>query len=401
MKEKILVTASTFPRYLEDSTPRFVFDLSKRLNYSFDVVALAPHAPGSLKKEKMEGLDVRRFIYFIPESMQKLCYNGGIIPNMKSSFLATMQMPFLIMSEFFAAQRIIKNENISMVHAHWVLPQGLVGAWLKKIHNVKLIVTIHGSDLFPLKSKFLMKLQKFACSNADFITVNTEATRNELVGRFPEFRKKVAVIPMGVDTSFFKKRSVKVPERYAKSSLIVFVGRLSDQKGVQYLIDAMPDILKQHESAKLLIVGEGPYEAELRQKAKSNEILNSVEFLGALNPLEVSGIYSIADVFVLPSLSNETGTEALGLSLLEAMSSGCACIGTDVGGIKFVIKNNNNGIIVRQKNPDEIAKAVINLLGNPKKRTLLGKNAAKFVKGSYSWEKIAKDFASLYKKVLK
>ena len=358
MKNKILVMASTFPRYFDDSTPRFVFDLSKRLNVKFDSVVLAPHAPGILKKENMDGLDVRRFAYFKPESMQKLCYGGGIIPNMKASFLAKIQMPLLIISEFFTAGKIIKNEKIRMVHAHWMLPQGLVGVWLKKMYNVPLIVTIHGSDLFPLKSKMLVGLQKCVCKNADFITAN-RAAAEELAGRFPEFKEKIVVIPMGVDTDVFKKRKVKKPKKYSKNKLIVFVGRLSDQKGLQYVIDAMPNILSHDSSVKLIVVGEGPYEKELRQKINANNVQKNVEFLGALNQNEVAKYYNMADIFILPSLSNKTGTEALGLSLLEAMSSCCAVIGTDVGGIRLAIKNGYNGILVNQKNSEEIAKSVV------------------------------------------
>ncbi|MEK6943396.1 MAG: glycosyltransferase family 4 protein [Nanoarchaeota archaeon] len=400
MKNNVLVMASTFPRYSGDSTPRFVFDLSKRLISAFNIVALAPHDKNSLKIEKMEGLDVRRFAYFKPESMQKICYGGGIIPNMKNSLLATIQMPFLIISEFFAAKKIIKNERINLVHAHWMLPQGLVGVWLKKIYNVPLIVTIHGSDLFPLKNRMLMGLQRFVCKNADFITAN-KAAADELVSRFPEFKEKIAVIPMGVDIDIFKKRAIKKPAKYSKNKLLVFVGRLSDQKGLQYVIEAMPAILSHDDSVKLIVIGEGPYEKELRQKIKLNSVQGNVDFLGALPSSDVSKYYNMADIFILPSLSNKTGTEALGLSLLEAMSSGCAVIGTDVGGIKFVIKNSVNGIIIKQKSSDKISKAVVSLLDNPKKRELLGKNASAFVKNNYSWQEISKKFEDLYKKVLK
>src|SRR3990167_3096083 len=144
MKKKVLAIASTFPRWENDATPRFVYDLSNRLASNYDVIALAPHDKGALKKEKLGKVDVRRFAYFKPESMQKLCYNGGIIPNMKSNFLAKMQMPLLIVTEFFFASKIIKKEKISLIHAHWILPQGLVGAFLKKLFKIPLVVTIHG-----------------------------------------------------------------------------------------------------------------------------------------------------------------------------------------------------------------------------------------------------------------
>src|SRR3989338_9923643 len=179
---KILVMASTFPRWKNDTTPRFVYDLSERLASRCRIIVLAPHHSKAKKKEIMGKLDVRRFSYFKPEIMQRLCYEGGIIPNMKKSFLARIQLPLLIISEFFSAYNIIKKESISMMHAHWILPQGFVGVFLKKLFKVPLLVTIHGSDLFPLKNVLFKKLQHFVVKNADFITANTEATKNELMG---------------------------------------------------------------------------------------------------------------------------------------------------------------------------------------------------------------------------
>src|SRR3989338_7124104 len=123
MEKKILATTTTFPRWKNDTTARFVYDLSERLASNYKIIVLAPHCKNAEKKEAMEKLDVRRFIYFKPEKLQKLCYGGGVIPNMKQSFLAKLQMPLLILSEFFASYRIIKKEHIGMIHAHWILPQ--------------------------------------------------------------------------------------------------------------------------------------------------------------------------------------------------------------------------------------------------------------------------------------
>ena len=244
MEKKSLVIASTFPRWKNDSTPRFVYELSERLASYCKIIVLAPHYKGALKKEIMGKVDVRRFAYFKPESMQKLCYGGGIIPNMKSSLLAKMQMPLLIMSEFFASSKIARKENISLVHAHWILPQGFVGVFLKKLFKAPLLVTVHGSDLFPLKNIFYKNLQDFVFRNSDLITVNSEATKNELVKRFPDYTQKIKIIPMGVDVGLFKKMRIKKPKKYEKNKILLAVGRLSDQKGLQHLIDAMQDIIR-------------------------------------------------------------------------------------------------------------------------------------------------------------
>ena len=401
MENKVLVTTTTFPRWKNDSTPRFVYELSEKLAEKYNVIVLAPHHKGALKKEKLGKVDVRRFAYFKPESLQKLCYNGGIIPNMESSFLAKIQMPLLVMAEFFAASRIIKKEKIRLIHAHWILPQGLVGTFLKKLFKIPLIVTIHGSDVFPLKSNLFKKLHRFVVANADFITVGSEATKNELASRIPGSLGNVNVMPMGVDSNIFKKIKIKMPKKYSKNKILLFVGRLSDQKGLQYLIDAMPGIVKEEPSAKLLIIGEGPYKSELCKRMNENKVNGNVEFLGPLPSSEVSKYHNYADIFIFPSLSNKTGTEALGLALMEAMSSGCAVIGTNVGGIPSLIKNGYNGVLVKQKDSRELSKSAIALLKNKKKAEAMGRNAAAFIQKNYSWDKVSSRFIKIYENALK
>src|SRR5438034_378137 len=90
-KKKILVLASTFPRWENDTTPPFVFELEKRLAHDFDIFVLAPHFPGAKKQEKMEGVSVTRFQYFWPARYQKLCYGGGILPNIKKNTFLLIQ----------------------------------------------------------------------------------------------------------------------------------------------------------------------------------------------------------------------------------------------------------------------------------------------------------------------
>lgn len=400
-QKKILVTTTTFPRWKNDTTPNFVYDLSEKLASKHEILVLAPHHKGASKREIMGKLDVRRFAYFKPEFLQKLCYEGGIIPNMKKSFLAKIQMPFLIFSEFFVSYKIIKKKNVDMIHAHWILPQGLVGVLLKKLLKKPLLVTVHGSDLFPLKNKLFRILQKFTAKNADYITVNSEATKNELIRRFPKYSEKIKIIPMGVDVNLFKKKIIKKPTKYSKNKIILFVGRLSDQKGLQHVIDSMQDISRYDPKTKLLVIGAGPYEKTLRERAASKRIIENIEFLGALSIADIAKYHNMADIYIMPSLSTKTGTESLGLALLEAMSSGCAVIGTKVGGIPFVIKDGYNGLLAREKDPHDLSHKIITLLKNRKLARKLGKNAAEFVRKNYSWDKVSKDFMKIYDNLLK
>ena len=145
----VLVLATTFPRHKNDSEPAFVFNLSKRLvSKGFNIIVLVPGAPNSLSYEEMEGLKVYRFSYFFPKKLQTICYSGGALPNLKNSPLARLILPFFLISQFIHIGRIIKKENIDLIHCHWVVPQGFFSAIYKIIFNIPLILTAHAGDVF-------------------------------------------------------------------------------------------------------------------------------------------------------------------------------------------------------------------------------------------------------------
>lgn len=396
-----LVLASTFPRWKGDTTPEFVYELSKRLlSKGRSIVVLAPHASNAKKHELFGGLYVYRFQYFFPLNIQKVAYGAGIIPNVKGSILALLQIPFFLLSEYLNAYKLIKKYNPEIIHAHWLIPQGVIAAMLKK-KSMKLIVTIHGSDLFPLKNKLFMSIQKKILENCDVCTLNSEATKNELLKRFREFKKKVIVIPMGVDTKLFSKKNAKSKfNEYKDKKIILFVGRLNEQKGIEYLVKAMPIINKKIKNTLLLIAGEGSHKKELQKLADSLNVKN-IEFLGALRHDKLAGYYNLADVFVLPSVTSRIGTEGLGLVLLEAMSCGTPVIGTNTGGIPSIIKNNQNGLLVKERDENGLAGGIIKILSDRKLSKKLSNNGIKFVRNSYSWDIVAKKFDELYRKLEK
>jgi len=395
--KKALVLTSTFPRWKNDTTPRFVYELSNRLAAKgTKIIVLAPHADGALRQENLEHVDVHRFRYFYPPKLEKLAYGAGIIPNFRKSFMAKLNVPFFLLSGYFSARGLIEKENPGIIHAHWLIPQGIMGAMLKN-KKIKLIVTVHGSDLFPLKNFVFRALQRKVLKNCDFCTVNSEATKNELIKRFPEYQNKVRLIPMGVDTNLFIHKDVKSKfSQYKKQKIILYVGRLNEQKGIDYLIKSLSLVNKKISNSRLLVIGEGAYKKKLQKLAGSLNLAN-IEFLGSVPHQKLPDYYNLSDVFVLPAVTSKIGTEGQGLVLAEAMSCGTAVIGTESGGIKFLIKNNQNGLLVTERDEYGLADNIIKILSDNKLRQKLSKNGMKFVKKNYSWDVIVKKFDKLYR----
>jgi len=388
----ILVVASTFPRWKNDTEPRFVYDLSKRLAKKHSVTVLAPHVYGARKNEVVARMRIYRFQYFFPARLQKLCYNGGIIQNMRKSWLAKLQIPFLSFFEVAALTHAFRKSNPQVIHAHWLLPQGIAGALVKKMRGGKLIITIHGSDIHAYKLSVFTWLQRWSLNQADAITVNSSATKKSIVSRFPEVKEKVHTIPMGVDLHLFSQSTPT--KKFPSKKVILFVGRLSEQKGAQYLLQAMPEINKHIKNAHLVIIGGGQYEETLKQLQHKLKVDN-VTFTGPLQHDKLPQYYKRADLYIQPSITGPgLGIEGFGLAVAEAMAASKPIIATATGGLKDLIQNNKNGVAVPERNSKALAAATILLLTQSKIATKYAKAAGEKAKG-LSWEVTTKKFMSL------
>lgn len=385
-KKKLLVTASTFPRWEGDTEPRFVLDLSKQLKKYFDVTVLAPAAPGAKEKEILEGVKVLRYHYFPIHKWETLCYPGAIVPRIKEKKIRVLLVPFLFAGLFFKLFRI--KSHFDCVHAHWIIPQGIVQSFV----GMPYIVTGHGGDVTSLNKGIIKKL-KFRCLvKAKKITVVSNALKKEVEALC--HRNDVKIISMGCDTTRFdKKYRVENYFHQGEKPVVLFVGRLAEKKGVTYLIEAMKNI-----DAKLVIVGDGPLKNDLMQQAAPQK--DKICFMGSRTHEELIKIYASADVFVAPSITAADGDkEGLGLVLLEAMASGLPVIGSNSGGIPEIVHDGKNGFLTREKDSKAIAQKVNVLLTNREEYEKMSENAVLTAK-EYDYKVLGKKYSRLIKEVL-
>lgn len=399
----VLVLATTFPRWKNDTEPAFVFHLSRRLaSEGFNMVILVPAAPGALLYEKIDGLKIYRFLYFYPKRLQKICYDGGALPNLKNGWLAKIELPFFLLSQFIHIGWIIKKEKIGMIHCHWIVPQGFFSAIFKKIFNLPLILSAHAGDVFALKNYLIKLCGKFTISKSDFCATNSKATLKALLDI--SNKKEVDIIPMGVDLNDYssEKYDPLLKNKYEiKGPFLLAVGRFVEKKGFKYLIDAMPMIIDKYPNTKLLIIGFGPEEKKLKMHVKEQNLESSILFPGKKPAGELSKYFATADIFVGPSIVSKDGdTEGLGVVFLEALASKTAVVASDVGGISDIVIHGKTGLLVEQKNSKDIFEKVNFLLSNNQLRDSLIEEGYAIVKKHYSWQKIQKKYAEVYKNVI-
>lgn len=386
-KKKLLVLTSTFPRWNGDHEPPFVFELCRRLQNCFDVLVLAPHAPGAKSREMLDGIDVIRFRYFFSK-WETLAYRGGIMANLKQHVGNYLLVPCFLISQLVALYRILKREKIDVIHAHWLIPQGLIAIAARILcgTHYPILCTSHGSDLLGLPGAILSALKRWVMRRVDALTVVSQSM-SEYARMLDAPADKLAVIPMGIDMVETFIPAYRDEEETAE---LLFVGRLVEAKAVGAIIQAMPAILAVNPEVILSIAGEGPEETRLKALAKTLGITNKVHFLGAVPNDALPPIYRRATVFISPSLM-----EGFGLTLVEALACKCAVIASDLPAVRELIIDGETGFIISPGNHEEITSKVLTLLANRTLRQSLAHSGRESVLGRFDWDTVAGNYSVL------
>ena len=397
MKKKILVLSSTFPRWKNDHEPGFVYELSKRLADQFDVYVLAPHCANSQREEMFGNILVRRFRY-APEKLETLAYNGGIAINLKLQPIKyLLVLPFLI-AEYLAARRLVKKYHIDLVHAHWLIPQGLVAVLLKKFsgHDIKTLITAHGSDIFSFNGRITRKIKKFILNNCENLTVVSNSMKKAVIGM--GCTCQVNILPMGTDLS-----TTFVPDSGRRNARqIIFIGRLIVQKGVACLLDAFSTVLNKDPTVSLLIIGNGPELGSLKKQAAELDISSNVFFQGGIQHEEVATCLQSSTIAVFPyQKTKQSGEEGFGLVLVEALGCGCAVIASRQPAIMEIIEDNQTGLLIDEGDPQAISLSILELLNNPVQRNLLAERGRTYVLKRFDWAQVGQSYTSLINNCLK
>jgi len=399
---KVLMVTSSFPRHEGDYFGQFILELAKSLKLNnIEPVILCPHSPGAMKREVMEGVKVYRFPYFYPYSLQRVAAEGGMFQNVKRSLLAKLQLPLFLAMEFIYTLWVARKEEIDLLHTHWIVPQGLIGAVCGRLLHCPHMLSVHGTDVnIAAKSRVLGWVTRFVTRNCGKILTNSTYTRNVLLSVDPSAEGQVEVIPMGVDVEKFWNTQNDNHKQASNPPHILYIGRLIDWKGLEYLIEAFAIVSSRVPGAQLIIGGEGPEEERLRQQVAHLGLNESVQFVGLIASPDLSRYYHEATVFVLPSIQTEGQTEGLGVVLLEAMACGTPVIGSNVGGIPDIIQDGWNGYLVQERSPDQLAERIVALLDDQAVHTQFMKNGLQTAYEKFSWKQVSLKFIRTYDRLV-
>lgn len=295
---------------------------------------------------------------------------------------------------FAKVARILRAERIDVIHTHNTQPfvDGTLGALLAGVETV--VHTDHGR-MFPDKKRYMLA-ERMVSRFAYRVVGVSDDTARKLIHYEKIHPEKVLTIANGIDGARFTAPVDRAAARAdlgldADSLVIGVAARLSVEKGIAYLLEALPRVVSCFPAVVLLIAGEGPLEAELRRMAKALGVDHHVRFLGPRTDIPL--LLSLFDVYALPSLS-----EGLPMILLEAMAAGCPILATAVGGIPSAVQSEVNGLLVPPQDPASLAAALTRVLASPELRHRLADQARGSFRARFSAEAMARQYERLYRR---
>jgi glycosyltransferase involved in cell wall biosynthesis len=372
------------------------------------VGGIARHCEGLAKALVKLNHDVHLFTLDFPGSPSYEVMDGVKVYRASTELGHPNFLTWVLLFNHFLTKRMadVTNEvDFDVMHVHdWLA--AFSGISFKHYMKKPMVLTVHSTEvgraqgLHSPDSFSINGIEWWSMYEADRVIVCSHSMKNEICNHFNLPQSKVDVIPNAIDPTKYQTTSDlgAVRQRYGVGwggKLILCVGRLVPQKGVEYFIRAIPKIARRYPEARFVIVGEGWSRDILEAEARATGHSDKIKFTGFASDKEVIDLMSSADALVVPSIY-----EPFGIVALEGMATGAPVVASKVDGLAEVIEHDKTGIFVYPRSPDSIAWGIDRVLSDPDHARWLTENAKEVLHKSYSWEAVAIKTVEAYKKVV-
>lgn len=389
---RVLVLTHNYPRFTGDPAGAFVARLARATHAAgHETRVVTPHVPGTAARELDGGVAVSRFSY-APEKLERVGYTGSLHREALSKPLVALALPAYFWRYRRAAARAVAEFRPDVVHAHWWIPSGSVGATL----CAPLVVTSHGSDVRLLENVPVTRpLARRVLARASAITTVSRFLARDLGRLLPGLGTPIEVLPMPLDVDHFASgRS----EAKASPPRILYAGNLVASKGVDVLVEAVALLNRKGIRCELRILGQGPELAPLQELARKRDIAHAVSFSPFVSQSAMPAEYGRSTVTALPTRGH---AEGLGLTLVEALLAGSAVVGTPAGGIPEVVIDGETGLIARDGDADHLATQIGRLISDPALRARLVECGSERARERHAAGVAAARFIQLYENAIR
>ncbi len=365
------------------------------------MTVLTPHAENVEASWNDDGVEVRSFRY-APERLEVLGYSRSLSSDEAVRATAGAVAPLYALAARAALSRESLTGGYDLVHAHWVVPNGVV-AGLARV-DVPLAVGLHGSDVFMAEKPLFRPWVRMALNRASLLT----GCSPELVDRVCRLgfdRSRSEVIPYGVDVELFKpdpeRRQIWRQKLGLSPDAVVAlgVGRMVTKKGFHGLIPLLGDLLDEFPDFHLVLAGGGDRLEEFRRSSAG--LSDRVHFPGIVLRDTLPDLYRAADLFVLPAVHDGKGNvDGLPNVILEGMASALPIVASGISGIPLAVSDGEQGLLVEEENDEQLSEALRRLLESPSERARMGAAARMKATEELTWSAVARRYRRAYEVAL-
>ncbi|MCU0502848.1 MAG: glycosyltransferase family 4 protein [Anaerolineae bacterium] len=419
---KIGVLTHNYPRYRGDFSGRFVEALSEELvAQGHQVTVLAPWDAAYARTPSDHRVALELYRYAPRADWHQL----GYMRTMRAD-VALRRMTYLLAPGMFAAGvRAVSawagRERPDVLHAHWALPNGFIGAVAARRHGIPLAVSIPGSDAtVAAANPIFRRMARYAFDTARLITANSTALRDVAVNDLGADPAKFDLIAYGVDPNALRPDSRGAPELRAALGIppdaVVFlaVGRMVYKKGFDRLLRALALLKTEHEKtqqpadnlqpstfnlqpAHAVFIGEGDLWAEWQALGRELGLGERLHWVGNVPSDRIGVYYNMADALVMPSVTRPA--DGLNVTVLDAMSCARPVIGTDAAGNELAIRDSVNGLLTPEGDDAALARALATLAGDPDRRARMGAEGRRMIERELGWPHLARRYVAHFERM--
>jgi glycosyltransferase involved in cell wall biosynthesis len=404
---RVLMITTSYPKYAGDVTApmieKIVLELARR-RHAVDLVL--PRHPDLVLRGRDRGLPVRFFPFYAGSGKS---YAWGYASSMRADRelrpQALVIAPVAFLAGLAMMRRLAANNRYDVIHAHWVVPNGLIAALAAGRDGPPLVISLHGSDVFVAeRNRVLASVARWTFRRASWVTACASDLRERAL-RVGAAAERVGTLPYGVDVGEVANGDADEWRRRAGAGeddfLVVGLGRLVAKKGFQHLLRAVASLSARGVPVRAVIGGTGDLRTRLEAEAGALTCRDRIRFLGDVPHSEIGGLFRAADVVAVPSVRDEKGNvDGLPNVLLEAMAAARPIVATRIAGIPDVVDDGENGLLVAAGVDDALADAMARLYADRELAGRLGAAAMEKAR-ALSWQSYGDRLLSGYEQAIR
>ncbi len=388
---KIAVLGSTYPRSNDDPGVPWQRETVKRCAAAGHHITVLAPSWKALGDHEIDGVPVLRWRY-APKELETLTHDEGA-PNKQNSPLFKLFALTYILFGVIAVFHWTRKHKFDVIHCHWPFPHGFMTVLPQKILGARIVMTCHGAELaLGRNSTIIRRVLGSLLKTGDALCANSSHTAAQMNALDP---RDIHVLPYGatVTAANAGERTVQPVE----PPLLLNCGRLIQRKGLHYLLQALPAIIAK-QPVQVVITGEGDCKEEWMKLTTELGLDEHVEWAGFVSSERLAELYNTCRCYVHPAIFDDRGdTEGLGVVLIEALRHRKPVVASGVGGIVDIIKHEETGLLVPEKDSEALSDAILRVLNDREFADKIANQGFDYCQTVFDWERIVQATIQVYR----